>query len=65
VLIGAQRGPGRRAMRVVAPGFAGIACSRRHQRGIAVRLPRGLRWRRAKPVEQAYTPATLAAGSPP
>ncbi|TBU89025.1 ATP-dependent DNA ligase [Phytopseudomonas dryadis] len=40
-------------------GFEGIALSRRHKSGIAVRFPRMLRWRQDKPVEEADTLATL------
>ncbi len=40
-------------------GFEGIAASSRHKSGIAVRLPRMLRWRHDKPVEEADTLATL------
>ncbi|MDH0301724.1 MULTISPECIES: ATP-dependent DNA ligase [unclassified Pseudomonas] len=40
-------------------GFEGIALSRRHKSGIAVRFPRMLRWRTDKTVEQADTLATL------
>lgn len=42
-------------------GFEGIALSRRHKSGIAVRFPRMLRWRHDKPVEQADDLATLQA----
>ena len=34
-------------------GFEGIAPSKRHRSGIAVRFPRMLRWRRDKPVTEA------------
>ena len=40
-------------------GFEGIALSKRHKSGIAVRFPRMLRWRRDKPVEEADTLAIL------
>ncbi len=40
-------------------GFEGIALSRRHKSGIAVRFPRMLRWRRDKSVEEADSLATL------
>ncbi|MGD1864682.1 MAG: ATP-dependent DNA ligase [Phormidesmis sp.] len=36
-------------------GFEGIAESKRHKSGIAVRFPRILRWRTDKPVEEADT----------
>ena len=36
-------------------GFEGIAPSKRHRSGIAVRFPRMLRWRRDKPVAEADT----------
>ncbi|PVZ20584.1 MULTISPECIES: ATP-dependent DNA ligase [unclassified Pseudomonas] len=39
--------------------FEGIALSKRHKSGIAVRFPRLLRWRHDKPVEQADTLAVL------
>ena len=42
-------------------GFEGIARSRRHKSGIAVRFPRMLRWREDKPVGEADTLQTLAA----
>ena len=42
-------------------GFEGIALSKRHKSGIAVRFPRMLRWRQDKPVEQADDLATLQA----
>ncbi|SFA53760.1 ATP-dependent DNA ligase [Metapseudomonas otitidis] len=42
-------------------GFEGIARSRRHKSGVAVRFPRMLRWRRDKPVEDADTLASLHA----
>ena len=42
-------------------GFEGIARSARHKSGIAVRFPRMLRWRVAKPVNEADTLETLAA----
>ena len=41
--------------------FEGIALSRRHKSGIAVRFPRMLRWRQDKPVEEADDLATLQA----
>lgn len=40
-------------------GFEGIAFSKRHKSGIAVRFPRMLRWRTDKTVEEADTLATL------
>jgi DNA ligase-1 len=40
-------------------GFEGIALSKRHKSGIAVRFPRMLRWRLDKPVAEADTLATL------
>lgn len=40
-------------------GFEGIALSKRHKSGIAVRFPRMLRWRTDKRVEDADTLATL------
>jgi DNA ligase-1 len=40
-------------------GFEGIAPSKRHRSGIAVRFPRMLRWRRDKPVAEADTLDTL------
>lgn len=40
-------------------GFEGIALSKRHKSGIAVRFPRMLRWRTDKTVEEADTLATL------
>ncbi len=40
-------------------GFEGIALSKRHKSGIAVRFPRMLRWRTDKTVDQADTLATL------
>jgi len=40
-------------------GFEGIALSKRHKSGIAVRFPRMLRWRHDKTVEEADTLATL------
>ncbi len=36
-------------------GFEGIAPSKRHKSGVAVRFPRMLRWRRDKPVAEADT----------
>lgn len=36
-------------------GFEGIAESKRHKSGIAVRFPRILRWRNDKPIEEADT----------
>ncbi|WP_457799003.1 ATP-dependent DNA ligase [Methylocystis sp. S23] len=52
-------------VRSVAPtlvfelGFEGIAESKRHKSGVAVRFPRMLRWRLDKPVEEADTLQTL------
>ncbi|UII72797.1 ATP-dependent DNA ligase [Pseudomonas sp. HN11] len=40
-------------------GFEGIALSKRHKSGIAVRFPRMLRWRQDKNVEEADNLATL------
>lgn len=40
-------------------GFEGIALSKRHKSGIAVRFPRMLRWRQDKTVEDADNLATL------
>ncbi|MDG9924265.1 MULTISPECIES: ATP-dependent DNA ligase [unclassified Pseudomonas] len=40
-------------------GFEGIALSKRHKSGIAVRFPRMLRWRQDKSVEEADTLAIL------
>ncbi|MFB3304390.1 ATP-dependent DNA ligase [Pseudomonas sp. AMR01] len=40
-------------------GFEGIALSKRHKSGIAVRFPRMLRWRQDKAVEDADNLATL------
>ncbi|MDP9655453.1 UNVERIFIED_ORG: DNA ligase-1 [Pseudomonas putida] len=40
-------------------GFEGIALSRRHKSGIAVRFPRMLRWRKDKPVDEADSLTTL------
>ncbi|MFK0313803.1 ATP-dependent DNA ligase [Pseudomonas sp. NPDC090233] len=42
-------------------GFEGIALSKRHKSGIAVRFPRMLRWRLDKPVDEADDLATLQA----
>jgi DNA ligase-1 len=42
-------------------GFEGIAPSRRHKSGVAVRFPRMLRWRRDKAVAEADTLANLRA----
>jgi len=42
-------------------GFEGIAPSKRHRSGIAVRFPRMLRWRRDKPVGEADTLEVLRA----
>ncbi len=42
-------------------GFEGIALSKRHRSGVAVRFPRMLRWRRDKPVAEADTLETLRA----
>lgn len=42
-------------------GFEGIARSRRHRAGVAVRFPRILRWRRDKTPDQADTLASLQA----
>ncbi|WP_122709846.1 ATP-dependent DNA ligase [Pseudomonas viridiflava] len=40
-------------------GFEGIALSKRHKSGIAVRFPRMLRWRQDKPVAEVDSLATL------
>ncbi|QTN45643.1 ATP-dependent DNA ligase [Ectopseudomonas mendocina] len=40
-------------------GFEGIALSKRHKSGVAVRFPRMLRWRTDKQVEDADTLSTL------
>ena len=40
-------------------GFEGIALSKRHKSGIAVRFPRMLRWRQDKVVDEADSLATL------
>ncbi|MDU8459414.1 ATP-dependent DNA ligase [Pseudomonas syringae group sp. J254-4] len=40
-------------------GFEGIALSKRHKSGIAVRFPRMLRWRQDKPVAEADSLASL------
>jgi len=40
-------------------GFEGIALSRRHKSGIAVRFPRMLRWRKDKTVDEADSLSTL------
>ncbi|ROM57980.1 ATP-dependent DNA ligase [Pseudomonas poae] len=40
-------------------GFEGIALSKRHKSGIAVRFPRMLRWRQDKSVDEADTLVTL------
>lgn len=45
-------------------GFEGIALSKRHKSGIAVRFPRMLRWRQDKTVEEADTLAMLQAMLP-
>jgi DNA ligase-1 len=42
-------------------GFEGIAPSKRHKSGVAVRFPRMLRWRRDKPVAEADTLDALKA----
>lgn len=42
-------------------GFEGIALSKRHKSGIAVRFPRMLRWRLDKPVDEADNLGTLQA----
>ena len=42
-------------------GFEGIAPSKRHRSGVAVRFPRMLRWRRDKPVQEADTLDALKA----
>ena len=42
-------------------GFEGIALSKRHKSGIAVRFPRMLRWRQDKPVAEADSLETLQA----
>jgi DNA ligase-1 len=40
-------------------GFEGIAASKRHRSGVAVRFPRMLRWRRDKPAKEADTLQSL------
>lgn len=40
-------------------GFEGIAASKRHKSGVAVRFPRMLRWRKDKPAEEVNTLADL------
>ena len=42
-------------------GFEGIAPSKRHRSGVAVRFPRMLRWRRDKPIAEADTLDALKA----
>ena len=42
-------------------GFEGIAPSKRHKSGVAVRFPRMLRWRRDKPIAEADTLEALKA----
>jgi DNA ligase 1 len=42
-------------------GFEGIAASKRHRSGVAVRFPRMLRWRRDKPAKEADTLQSLQA----
>jgi DNA ligase-1 len=42
-------------------GFEGLAASKRHKSGVAVRFPRMLRWRRDKPVMEADTLESLRA----
>ncbi len=42
-------------------GFEGIAPSKRHKSGVAVRFPRMLRWRRDKPIAEADTLDALKA----
>ncbi len=56
-------GPVRRVTptQVFELGFEGIAASKRHKSGVAVRFPRMLRWRRDKPVAEADTLANLRA----
>ena len=56
-------GPVRRVTptQVFELGFEGIAPSRRHRSGVAVRFPRILRWRRDKPVAEADTLDALKA----
>jgi DNA ligase-1 len=46
---------------VLELGFEGIAPSKRHRSGVAVRFPRMLRWRRDKPVAEADTLEALRA----
>jgi DNA ligase-1 len=50
---------------VLELGFEGIALSKRHRSGVAVRFPRMLRWRRDKPVAEADTLGALRALLPP
>ena len=56
-------GPVRRVTptQVFELGFEGIAPSKRHKSGVAVRFPRMLRWRRDKPVAEADTLDALKA----
>jgi DNA ligase 1 len=56
-------GPVRRVTptQVFELGFEGIALSKRHRSGVAVRFPRMLRWRRDKPVAEADTLEILRA----
>ncbi|MGC2782493.1 MAG: ATP-dependent DNA ligase [Roseiarcus sp.] len=56
-------GPVRRVTptQVFELGFEGIAPSKRHRSGVAVRFPRMLRWRRDKPVAEADTLDALKA----
>ena len=54
-----------RPTQVFELGFEGIAFSKRHRSGVAVRFPRMLRWRRDKPVAEADTLETLRALLPP
>ena len=42
-------------------GFEGIAPSKRHKSGVAVRFPRMLRWRHDKPIAEADTLDALKA----
>jgi DNA ligase-1 len=50
-----------RPTQVFELGFEGIAPSKRHKSGVAVRFPRMLRWRRDKPVAEADTLDALKA----
>ncbi len=55
-LVGNKRGV---QAQVFELGFEGIAASKRHKSGVAVRFPRMLGWRRDKPVAEADSLARL------